>query len=139
MFLSRLVYYSHATAIGDADVTDILTKSHANNYLLNITGALFYNGRWFVQVLEGGRNAVSEMFVRIGRDTRHRDVNLLEFTRIDERSFPEWSMRYIGGGVEPEAVIRRYMPAEFDPSLIADGVVATRLLRDLVTVTPAGE
>jgi hypothetical protein len=139
MFLSRLVYYSRPAPIGHADITDILTKSYANNYLLNVTGALFYNGRWFVQILEGGRNAVTELFVKIGRDERHSAVNLMEFIRIDERAFPEWTMRYIGGGPQQEVILRRYLAGAFDPTVIAEGAVMVRLLRELAAVTPAEE
>ena len=131
MHLIRLVYYSKPAALGDADIEDILTKSCANNYLKNVTGALFLNGEWFVQILEGGRQAVSELFVTIATDPRHSAVCLLEVSVIDERAFADWDMRYISGGPEQEAIIKRFMPEGFDPRIVADGVRMTRVLKAL--------
>lgn len=131
MHLTRLVYYSKPVSLGDAEINDILTKSYTNNYLANITGALFFNGEWFVQILEGGRQAVSESFVRIATDPRHSAVCLLDFSVIDERAFADWDMRYISGGPEQEAIIKRFMPGGFDPTIVADGDRMTRVLRAL--------
>ena len=131
MHLTRLVYYSRPAVIGDADVEDILTKSYANNYLKSVTGALFFNGQWFVQVLEGGRQTLSELFIRIAADKRHAQVCLLDFSPIDERSFPDWDMRYIGGHLDQEAIIKRFMPQGFDPAVVTDGGVMTRILKAL--------
>ena len=131
MYLYRLVYFSKPTALGDADIKDILTKSLTNNYLKNITGALFFNGRWLVQVLEGGRLALTEMFVRIARDERHCDVCLLDVSPIDERAFADWEMRYIGGVPDQEAAIKRFMPQGFNPTVVSNGATMTRILKAL--------
>nr|WP_246499919.1 BLUF domain-containing protein [Azospirillum soli] len=136
MFLSRLVYFSHPVPLGNADVTDILTKSYANNYLENLTGALFYNGSWFVQVLEGARDIVTQMFLKISADPRHTGVTLMEFGTAQQRLFAEWEMRYIGAGPLQEAIIRKYMPAGFDPTVIAESAAMVRLLRELADATP---
>ncbi|WP_448204100.1 BLUF domain-containing protein [Azospirillum sp. sgz302134] len=137
MFLSRLVYYSRPVGLGDADVTDILTKSCANNYLKHISGALFYNGSWFVQALEGARGPLTELFLKIAADKRHANVRLVEFTFVSQRLFAEWDMRYIGGGEAQEAIIHKFMPAGFDPNLVTESGAMARLLRELADVTPA--
>lgn len=131
MPLTRLVYYSRPVALGDADIDDILTRSYANNYLKNVTGALFFNGEWFVQVLEGGRQTLSDLFVRISADPRHRAVCLLDVSAITERVFADWDMRYIGGQPAQEAVIKRFMPHGFDPVTVTDGATMTRILKAL--------
>ncbi|WP_448189356.1 BLUF domain-containing protein [Azospirillum sp. sgz301742] len=131
MHLSRLVYFSRAASLGHDDIEDILTKSYTNNYLKNVTGALFFNGHWFVQVLEGGQRTLSELFVRIAADERHKEVCLLEFSLISERLFPDWDMRYIGGHPDQEAIIKRFMPEGFDPLTVTDGATMARILKAL--------
>ncbi|WP_029011090.1 BLUF domain-containing protein [Azospirillum halopraeferens] len=137
MYLSRLIYFSRPKAPGDSDIESILLRSRSNNFLHGITGVLFYNGRWFVQILEGGRLPVTRLFAAIAADPRHEDVCLVEFTRISERSFADWEMRYIGDGPHAEAVIRRYMPDSFNPETITDGAVMNRLLLALSDAVPA--
>ncbi len=41
------------------------------------------SGHLFIQVLEGGRDAVSRRYNRIVADPRHTDVTLLQFEEID--------------------------------------------------------
>lgn len=137
MYLSRLIYFSHPTSLGDADIDTILSVSYANNTLRGITGALFFNGSWFVQVLEGGRSPISDVYARILRDSRHEAVRLIQFAPIPERSFPDWAMRYIGGGPAVDRAIRRFMVDGFDPTAISDGDAMNRLLLALSDATPA--
>ena len=63
MVLVRLLYCSTVNGIGDKEIEAILDKSRANNALDNITGALIYDGQHFLQILEGGRQNVSKMFL----------------------------------------------------------------------------
>ena len=53
---------------------------------------LCFSGGIFLQVLEGGRSQVSALYNRISADPRHRDVVLLSYDEIGERSFAGWSM-----------------------------------------------
>lgn len=132
MFLSRLIYYSKPERILTDEIENISVTSQANNYLDGITGVLFFSGDWFVQILEGGRTKLSQRFQKILADERHRHVVLVEFAAIDERSFPDWEMRYIGGNPNYDQIVRRYMPEGFDPSVVRDGRVIACLLRALV-------
>jgi len=134
MFLARLIYYSRPIHLDSDELRDISEVSRANNYLDGVTGALFFSGEWFVQVLEGARTVLSPRFARIVVDTRHRDVTLMEFRAIDERVFSDWEMRYIGAGPETDRIIRRFMPGEFDPRVVREGEVMCRLLRALIAV-----
>ncbi|HWR87695.1 MAG TPA: BLUF domain-containing protein [Acidiferrobacterales bacterium] len=51
-----------------------------------------YGGSIFMQVLEGGRNAVNRLYGDIVRDERHRDVVLLRYCEVPERRFSNWTM-----------------------------------------------
>ena len=91
--LVRLMYASRAASAVDADeLAVILKQAKANNPKLGVTGALCFADGIFMQVLEGGRDAVNQLYNRIARDPRHRDVVLLSYEEIGERSFAGWSM-----------------------------------------------
>ena len=83
--LVRLLYASRATGqIDEALVASILEKAHAYNAAHGLTGILCTSseGNVFLQVLEGGRPAVNELYGRILRDPRHQDVILLDYAEI---------------------------------------------------------
>ncbi|WP_299646722.1 BLUF domain-containing protein [uncultured Jannaschia sp.] len=99
--LLRLVYFSR-NRISRPDcemiweIDQILETSQVNNGRAGVTGALIFNDGVFGQVLEGPKDAVEETFERIQLDERHHDVTLLDITPIDERSFADWSMGFVG-------------------------------------------
>jgi hypothetical protein len=90
--LVRLLYASRATASHEADLSAILKASREHNLAEGLTGLLCYTDGIFIQVLEGGRNAVNARYQRILADARHRDVILLGYEEISERQFAGWTM-----------------------------------------------
>lgn len=135
--LHRLVYYSRNRLEGDADAVArdflaILAKSQANNARVGVTGALMFNAGCFAQVLEGAPAAVEATFERIQQDERHGDVSLLGFGPAPGRSFPNWSMGFVGAS---EADAARYGAiggaSGFDPSRMS-GERLHQTLFDLV-------
>ena len=97
----RLVYFSRNAMPGTSDevvdgVHQILKSSRRNNAKVGVTGALLFNSGCFAQVLEGPSSAVSETFERIQWDERHSDVLVLEYAPVAGRSFPDWSMSFVG-------------------------------------------
>lgn len=72
----------------------ILTASRRNNASDAITGLLMFNGKRFMQVLEGPPEAVQATFARICGDRRHRAPVLLSQTAVSHREFGDWSMGY---------------------------------------------
>src|SRR5215213_2841436 len=95
--LTRLIYHSenHLGASGStmiAELNDILDVSNRNNERSGLTGALLFDTLWFVQILEGEREAVSATFRRIAADTRHDGVTLMDVRPVDKRLFGNWWM-----------------------------------------------
>ena len=90
--LVRLLYASRVVDIGDDAIASILAHSRQYNPALGITGILCYGGGVFLQAIEGGRMAVSDLYGHILKDTRHKDVVLLNFEEITERRFGGWTM-----------------------------------------------
>ncbi|MCD2192018.1 BLUF domain-containing protein [Actinomycetospora endophytica] len=73
-------------------LAEIFRQARAHNRELGITGALLLTDHYFVQVLEGSPSAVNELYERIGADTRHEALEVLETTTVPARTFPRWSM-----------------------------------------------
>jgi hypothetical protein len=95
--LDRLTYISRFSRdLSGDDVRALVDHSAKKNAQLDITGVLMASGGIFYQVLEGPRDALTNLYSRIQEDERHVDILLLTEERdIDERAFGTWSMRAI--------------------------------------------
>ena len=81
--LVRLLYASRAAGpLTQGLIDSILAQSRRRNPDQGITGILCYSDDIFLQVLEGGRDAVCEVFNTIVADPRHTSVRLLQFEEI---------------------------------------------------------
>jgi hypothetical protein len=95
--LTRLIYYSenHLAASGGsmiAELNAILDAANRNNERHGLTGALLFDTLWFMQILEGEREAVSATFRRIIVDERHDAVTLMDVRPVEKRLFGNWWM-----------------------------------------------
>lgn len=92
----RLLYASDAQAgLSYRDVLTIMEKAARANTTRGITGLLCYGFGQFLQVLEGERAMVNELYHHIVRDPRHAACQLLLVEDIAQRDFPEWSMKVV--------------------------------------------
>lgn len=89
-----LVYLSTASLSSENELADILTKSRQNNPSLGITGMLFYAEGIFLQVLEGKKEAVEDLYNKILNDKRHYGVFKVLSTVSEKRNFENWSMGF---------------------------------------------
>jgi len=95
--LRSLIYKSHCKGQVNWDlVNSILASSSRNNPESDITGVLVATETHFLQILEGEFEALNATFERIACDTRHDTVQLISFTEISKRQFPDWAMHGIG-------------------------------------------
>lgn len=92
--LERVVYRSDAVARseGPVDLSAIVTTSVRNNANSRLTGALALHDGIFVQVLEGGPDALSALMDVISADERHRNVRVLARWPIQSQLFLGWAM-----------------------------------------------
>ena len=90
----RLIYMSSVRFEIDRDELDqIMAISRRNNAAAGVTGLLIYDGKRFLQYLEGETEAaVSVTFDRITQDPRHCGIVELWVSMGSEREFPDWSM-----------------------------------------------
>ncbi|MDX2264864.1 MAG: BLUF domain-containing protein [Hyphomicrobiales bacterium] len=118
MNLCRLVYYSERNQSAALDIKQLITTCHKNNTRVGVTGMLHYDGPNFVQVLEGGRTEISQIFIRIAGDPRHQKIILMSCQDVRERLFPGWSMGLHEGMPEKtKAIYLRYFATDrIDPA-----------------------
>jgi len=139
--LVRLMYASRAAESVDAEaLSAILRKSKENNAAAGVTGVLCFcfNAGIFVQVLEGGRNAVSRIYNRIAQDPRHREVVLLSYEEIGERSFSSWSMGQVNmNRINPALLLKYSESALLDPYAVP-GKASLALFSELVATASVG-
>lgn len=91
----QLVYNSEANLdLTSEDISDILNTSRDFNSRNSITGCLLYYNDEFLQILEGEKEVVQNLFSSIRRDRRHSNVMLLVEDDKNERMFSDWSMAY---------------------------------------------
>ena len=93
--LSQYLYISTAPDLSREEVDAILDTSARNNPEREITGLLLYNGRNFLQLLEGEESALVSLMTRIAHDSRHSGVSMLGRKEIEQRACPDWAMRRI--------------------------------------------
>ena len=129
----RCVYASRAaSSLTGAMVEDILDKSRSHNPASGITGILCYSGDVFIQVLEGGRDEVCELYNAIVRDGRHTNVRLLVFEEIRERKFCNWTMGHVDlNKVNPGLLLKYHERAVLNP-FQTSGSATMALLDELV-------
>lgn len=91
----ELVYCSVASEnLAAEDIDDVLITSRRFNKANDITGCLLYFNGQFLQVLEGKKAVVQELFGKIKKDKRHKNVLLLSEEIVKKRIFENWSMAY---------------------------------------------
>jgi Sensors of blue-light using FAD len=130
--LVRLLYASRAVDTQPEAIDGILAKSRQFNPASGITGILCYGGGIFLQAIEGGRNAVSELYSHIQRDARHKDVVLLHYEEILERRFGGWTMGQVNMEKINSSILLKYAEKpELDP-YSTSGVVSMALLEELM-------
>lgn len=90
--MRRIVYISTAGGLPAAEVDQLVAAAERNNFEREITGFLIYNGRNFLQLIEGPKAALMSLMGTLARDPRHSGMLRLIDEPITQRSCPSWSM-----------------------------------------------
>ncbi len=140
MPITRLIYTSQnqidpaqGSVIGQLGA--ILDASKRNNRPLGITGALVFDDKWFLQVLEGDRRAIWRQFERINGDDRHSDVQLIEMREVEARQFGNWWMGVATRTPDTDAL---FAPFSRNGRLDAEAMSASDILDLTVALTRHG-
>lgn len=115
--LVRLLYTSRAVDPADSGaVHAILQQSRQHNPAAGITGVLCHSERLYLQLLEGGREQVNQLYGRILADRRHTAVTLLHYEEIRERRYAGWTMGQTNlDKLNPGTLLRYSALPAFDP------------------------
>ncbi|MDX2130200.1 MAG: BLUF domain-containing protein [Chloroherpetonaceae bacterium] len=134
MQLYRLVYYSEAAeGLTVQDVREIAAKASVKNRANALTGGLLYCEGKFLQILEGGLHPVNKLFQRILLDLRHKNVNLIDFSKVHKRAFSGWEMSLVFFPTSNEFLpeyLRYSHETTFDPMNL-DGDACIEFMQDL--------
>lgn len=91
--MHRLIYVSRSSVAGQTDiVADIVLSSAARGAVVGVTGMLWSDGGYFVQVLEGPIEPLTATFVRISAESRHTGLEIVVNHEIRQPVFGTWSM-----------------------------------------------
>jgi hypothetical protein len=93
--LTQFLYISTAPSLSRAAVEEIVETCAQNNPSRGITGLLLYNGRNFLQLLEGEADDVAALMALISVDPRHMGVSVLNRQEIAVRTCPDWAMKRV--------------------------------------------
>jgi hypothetical protein len=95
MNLIRLIYISAAVAKPtEQELKSLLIGARERNAKREITGFLIYRNCTYLQVLEGEKEQVLNLFTKIKSDPRnHSTVKLVE-EPIEKRDFSQWYMGF---------------------------------------------
>ncbi len=131
--LIRLLYASRATQEIDNQLLDsIFLQSRTYNPPKGITGILCFSGNIFMQVLEGSRREVSQLYSQIVSDSRHSNIEILYFEEITERRFSNWTMGQVNiSKVNISTLLKYSEKPELDPFSVG-GKMSLALLDDLI-------
>jgi hypothetical protein len=90
--LVHLIYFSRLNLAADAptrtrQLGEITRQAQKKNEFSVITSFLVVEQNFAAQVIEGERMSVNDTFGRISADSRHRDVQIVEWREIVKREF----------------------------------------------------
>ena len=135
--LVRCLYASRIPTPLSASALDaILEQSRKNNPKRGITGLLCHTPDFFVQVVEGGREPISELLKAIYRDDRHAHVTILMFEEIAERRFGNWTMGHVNvDSINPSVLLKYSEKPRLDPFSCSGQALMSILLDFMATGT----
>ncbi|BBB69477.1 hypothetical protein UNDYM_5224 [Undibacterium sp. YM2] len=131
--LVRLLYASRVVDEKMCDIVQsVVSQSRQHNPQHGITGVLCHSDQVFMQVLEGGREAVNTLYSHILRDERHTDVILLDYEEILERRYAGWTMGQANMSKINPSILLKYSPLPvLDPHRMS-GKILLALIDELM-------
>jgi signal transduction histidine kinase len=94
----QLIYASKAVDnVCENDLIAILTTARKFNQLSYITGMLIYHHGFFLQIIEGEKADIINLFYsHITNDKRHHNISVFHEGYALKREFPNWQMGFYG-------------------------------------------
>lgn len=88
-----LIYKSTPSKeLKDRALRTMLVNAKKFNRENDVTGCIFINHEKVIQLIEGEKNTIDQLYNRILKDTRHQQIETLLEKEIYTRSMQDWSM-----------------------------------------------
>lgn len=93
--LTQLVYVSNETVNYDQQkLIELQELARRENLAHQVTGLLLYHDGCFMQVIEGAKPDIDQIYSNICRDKTHKNVLCLYNMPVYQRDFADWSMGF---------------------------------------------
>lgn len=92
----RFLYVSDADLEATHDIGLIVEEARIRNARLGVTGALWFDGENFLQLLEGSKAALNEVLQHILDSSSHRNIDIILFQKTQDQIYQDWAMSYFG-------------------------------------------
>ena len=90
-----LIYLSSSVKpLNHDQLSTLLQQCRDNNQKNGITGMLLYQNGTFMQMLEGDKQVVLDLYDDIRKDDRHTGFHKVLAGDIKQRNFEDWSMGF---------------------------------------------
>lgn len=141
--MHHLIYMSTAVQpLSDAELSALLHQARLRNEQDNITGALVYGDGRFMQIIEGDKAALDDLYARLLSDQRHVGLVKLADKEVAERSFADWSMAFRPVSDEEFRDMVGYVaPTQLNlqpTNLSAADALLLQMMRSFIMQPPAG-
>ena len=95
MIQYQIVYYSEATKLfTEQEIIELLIKANQYNSARGITGCLVYANNKFIQILEGEHDKVVELYEKIKKDPRHKNILTVIEMSVSQKLFANLGMGF---------------------------------------------
>ena len=99
--MHRIIYFSSAThLLTDNELQLLLEKSRLKNSQNDITGVLIHIDGDVIQVLEGEKEKIQNLYELIKLDPRHSTIIKVFDNEVPSRMFENWSMGFSQESIE---------------------------------------
>jgi hypothetical protein len=114
--LVHIVYCSLASAeLSPSAVLHMVERAQERNPERGISGMLVFGNQRFLQMIEGPRRAVSDLYHTVVRDPRHTDLVLIDFAYKPARDFGRWGMALYDASHSDDPSLKKLSSKNFDP------------------------
>ena len=107
--LHHLIYVSRAQKLmKPSDNLSLLAASKEYNSTHQISGVLVYKSKTFVQLIEGPRREVQNLYRKIRKDNRHTEIQTLLNEPTYNRYYPEPGLEFHALDNTPQSALPPY-------------------------------
>ena len=94
MLWQRVYVSTCRHVLSDQQLNDLLAECRINNLINQINGLLIYGEQTFLQVIEGPKESVNDLWEKLQGDDRHTRISSLLSRKIPRVLFKDWSMAF---------------------------------------------